>query len=37
VHLDIGNIQYILGDVSGISMFLILSFKRAHVKGIIDL
>ncbi len=28
MHMDMGNIQYILGDVSGISMFLILSFKR---------
>ncbi len=36
MHLDMGNIQYILGDVSGISMFLILSFKGCHVKDIID-
>jgi hypothetical protein len=28
VHLDMGNIQYILGDVNGISKFLILSLKR---------
>ncbi len=28
MHLDMGNIQYILGDVNGISGFLILSFKK---------